>query len=146
MKKDRVTAKLTEWLKSTELFTSPSKQLPGKWRLFEYYTESDEKLIHKNESQLKEEDLHLSVEFFASGEFSCESNLPLNTFSADDFSAWSIKRNYLKFFSENNSGRNEEFQFALANKSLKLLQKDSSGKIIFFGFFRRMSPAARKIM
>ena len=51
MKKITAFTNFLNWIKTTEMFARPSKQLPGKWDLFEYYIEKDGDLIHIKEEQ-----------------------------------------------------------------------------------------------
>ena len=53
MEKKTGISAIMNWLGTTEMFARPSKQLPGKWQLFEYYVDTDEKLLNFNEELLK---------------------------------------------------------------------------------------------
>ena len=119
------------------MFARPSRQLPGKWKLFEFYTEPDGELIHKKEEQLKEEQLFMEVEFLGNGDFSYNSNLPVNFISDHRKFSWSTERNYITLIHSDDFRKNQEFQFAIEKEVLKILKKDSFGKIILFGFFRK---------
>lgn len=141
MKKDNYFSKFFYWLKNSEMFARPSKQLPGKWELFEYYTEPENKLIHKEKEQLKKEQLFLTVEFSGNGDFSYNTNLPVNFITDDGNFTWSVAKNYITLIHPDDFRKNQEFQFACEKGILKLLKKDSFGKIILFGFFRNAASA-----
>ncbi len=51
------------WLKSTEMFARPSKQIPGKWELVEYYIEKGNELLNIKEEQLKANSEFWHIEF-----------------------------------------------------------------------------------
>lgn len=123
------------------MFARPSKQLPGKWELYEYYTESGEKLIHKEKVQLQAEQLFSRIEFLEDSNFLSDSNLPENIFQGEETFTWSVARNFVTLIHKNDFRNNKEFQFAISKQTLKLLQKDNLGKILFFGFFRKVSEA-----
>jgi len=139
MKKDSFFSRCIQWLKNSEMFARPSKQLPGKWELYEFYTEPGEELIHKDEVKLKEEQLYIKLVFSENGEFNCDSNLPGDFISDDGSYSWSVSKNFLTLIHEEDFRNNEEFQFAIATGTLKLLKKDDFGKIILFGFFRKVA-------
>ncbi|WP_175552442.1 lipocalin family protein [Tangfeifania diversioriginum] len=119
------------------MFARPSKQLPGQWNLFEYYTEPGKELIHKQEEQLKEEQLFLRLEFSENADFSYETNLPINFIAEEGNLTWSIAKNFITLIHRDDFRKNQEFQFAIENGVLKILKKDTFGKIILFGFFRK---------
>lgn len=125
------------------MFARPSKQLPGKWELFEYYTESGKELIHKKEEQLRDENLYSRIEFLEANKFSSDSNLPENIFHDEEPFIWSVAKNYVTLIHKNDFRNNQEFQFAISHQTLKLLQKDSFGKIVFFGFFRKLNEVKK---
>jgi hypothetical protein len=50
---------------------------------------------------------------------------------------WKRSKNYLTLSDSRNPGHTLEFQFAFEKENLKLLKKDSGGKIEIFGFFRK---------
>jgi hypothetical protein len=141
MKIKAVFSKIVYWLKTSEMFARPSKQLPGEWNLFEYYTEPGEELIHKQEEQLKAEQLFLKIEFSENGGFSHQTNLPLNFVTDEGNFTWSIAKNYITLIHPDDFRNNQEFQFAIEKGNLKILKKDSFGKIILFGFFRKKTAA-----
>jgi len=137
MKIKAVFSKIVYWLKTSEMFARPSKQLPGQWNLFEYYTEPEKELIHKQEEQLKEEQLFLRIEFSENADFSYETNLPINFIADEGNFTWSIAKNFITLIHPDDFRKNQEFQFAIEKGALKILKKDSFGKIILFGFFRK---------
>ena len=68
MKKKFIFTSVLSWLKSTEMFVRPSKQVPGKWQLMEYYTETENELRNITENQLKAEGEFWNIEI---GRASC---------------------------------------------------------------------------
>jgi len=126
------------WLGRTEMFARPSKQLPGKWQLFEYYLDSNEKLLNFKEESLKENKQSLIMEFNENGKFVRNSNLPIAILQNIDAGEWSISRNFVSLLHPTNFRNNVEFQFAFEKGNLKLLKKDKLGKIEFFGFFKSL--------
>ena len=110
---------ILQWLKSTEMFVRPSKQLPGKWELFEYYIESSEELHNIKETQLKANNEFWQISKVKSG-------------------SWSISKNFITLTSSENNKNYIEFQFAIEKETLKILKKDALGRIEFFGFFNRV--------
>ena len=63
MEKNSVFSRFIKWLGTTEMFARPSKQLPGKWQLFEYYFDSEKDLNHITEPQLKKLNESWEIEF-----------------------------------------------------------------------------------
>jgi hypothetical protein len=129
-----------QWLKSSEMFARPSKQLPGKWWLFEYYTERSGELVHVKESELKQQDIFWEIEFGENGDFSQQTNSPDEFMENTGANQWSLSKNYITFLHPNDFRKNEEFQFAVEKGNLRLLKKDYAGKIELFGFFRKLDP------
>ena len=125
------------------MFARPSKKIPGEWELFEYYTEPEKSLIHKQEEQLRDEQLFLKIDFSENGEFSYNKNLPVNFIDATGKFTWSIAKNFITLNHPDDFRKKQEFQFAIEKGVLKLLKKDNFGKIILFGFFRK--TADRKV-
>jgi hypothetical protein len=111
--------------------------LPGKWELYEYYTEPGENLIHKKEAQIKKEKLFAQFEFLEDEKFLHNSNLPAEIIKLEGVYSWSISKNFITLIHEKDFRDNKELQFAIVKDTLKLLKKDSFGKIEFFGFFRK---------
>jgi hypothetical protein len=126
------------WLESTEMFARPSRKVPGKWQLFEYFTEPSGELIHVKEEQLKKENSFWEIEFEEDGRFRQKSGLTIKFQEGLESCKWSLSRNFITFINPDDFRRNDEFQFAIVNDDLKLLKKDETGKILFFGFFRRL--------
>lgn len=122
------------WLKSNEMFVRPSKQVPGKWQLIEYYTETENELRNIKENQLKDEGGFWNLEFTPEKTYSKNSNIPLSLISKLKNGNWNVSKNYITL---NSSGESIEFQFAVEKEILRILKKDNLGKIIFFGFFKR---------
>ncbi len=118
------------------MFARPSKQLPGKWQLFEYYIDLEDDLKHITESQLKDANENWTIEFSNEESYVQQSQLPVSLISNIENGTWSISKNYITLIHPNNFRNNVEFQFAIEKGILKLLKKDAFGKIEFFGFFR----------
>jgi len=129
---------ILNWLKSTEMFARPVKQIPGKWQLTEYYIEADSELRNITETQLKADNEIWNIEFTEEKKYAQQCNLPVSLISKIKDGNWNISKNYVTLTSFGNSGSNIEFQFAIEKKLLKLLKKDEKGRIEFFGFFRKL--------
>lgn len=134
MKKKFIFTSVLSWLKSTEMFVRPSKQVPGKWQLMEYYTETENELRNITENQLKADGEFWNIEFTPEKNYLKNSNLPLPLISGLKNGNWNVSKNYITL---NSSGESVEFQFAIEKQILRILKKDNLGKIIFFGFFKR---------
>jgi hypothetical protein len=50
---------------------------------------------------------------------------------------WKLQKNFLELASKDS--KTVRFQFAIEREQLKLLKKDETGQIEFFGFFHRIS-------
>jgi hypothetical protein len=137
-----VYSEFIKWLKSTEMFARPAREVPGRWQLFEYYTEPGNELVHVNEDQLKDENLAWEIEFGPGGKFSQKTNREIPFLHAGDVYRWSIAKNYITLLHPSDFRQNEEFQFAIDRGILKLLKKSSTGKIELFGFFKRVEEAS----
>lgn len=135
--KYKIFSAILNWLQSTEMFARPSKQIPGKWQLFEYYVETGNDLQHINEARLKKEKEFWDIEFSAENKYYHHFNLPVWQISKIDNGNWSISKNFITLSSSENFRNNVEFQFAIEKEKLKLLKKDALGRIEFFGFFRK---------
>ena len=129
--------KVFNWLKSSEMFARPSKQIPGLWHLIEYYVEADGELQNIKESQLKSENKYWNIEFTNDSSFIHHSNLKVFLVSEIKNGSWNISGNFITLNSSENSGNIVKFQFAIAKNQLRLLKKDAKGGIEFFGFFNR---------
>lgn len=136
MEKESVFNALLSWLKSSEMFARPSKQLPGKWNLFEYYYDSGEELLHFDDTKLKARNEFWNIAFNENN-FSHQCDLPNPLVSSIENGSWSAYRNYLTLIHPADFRNNVEFQFAIEKGNLKLLKKNALGKIEFFGFFRK---------
>jgi hypothetical protein len=128
---------LISWLKTTELFFNPDKFLPGKWVLYEYYSEPGKELIHIQEKQLLEEKQSWTIEFTSDKKFDWKTNLPVNFIFGAKTGNWKRSKNFLTLRDSLKPVHTVEFQFAFEKENLKLLKKDSQGKIEIFGFFRK---------
>lgn len=130
---------MLSWLQSTEMFARPSKQIPGKWQLFEYYVEKGNDLQNINEARLKEEKELWDIEFTIENKFYHQCNLPVWQIAKIKNGNWSVSKNFIKLTSSENERNNVEFQFAIEKEKLKLLKKDALGRIEFFGFFNKLN-------
>ena len=127
-----------DWLESTEMFVRPSKLLPGKWQLFEYYVDRGTDLLNFKEEELKKQKENWTIEFSENEKFIQKGNLSVELISRIENGVWSISRNFVTIINPSDFRKNVEFQFAIAKGQLKLLKKDAFGKIEFFGFFTRL--------
>ena len=118
---------------------NPDMLLPGKWLLYEYYAEPGKELIHIEEKQLLEAKQTWTIEFTADKKFNCQANLPIILVSGIKAGNWHRSKNFLAFMNSSNPADKTEFQFAIEKSNLKLLKKDSLGRIEIFGFFRKAS-------
>lgn len=125
------------WIASTEMFARPSRLLPGRWSLYEYYTERNNQLINHKEEQLKNLNQFWELNFESDGSLSQKSNMPVGYFKDISDVKWYVSRNYIIWKQMNEQGTSIEFQFAISDGVLKLLKKYSDGKIEFFGFFKK---------
>jgi len=137
MKTATAIRQLFSWLKTTELFQNSEKLLPGRWFLYEYYTEPGKELIHIEEKQLLEAQQTWIIDFKDDRKFTCEANLPVMVVSGIKSGNWQRVRNFLTLKNSSDPADQAEFQFAIEKENLKLLKKDSLGKIEVFGFFRK---------
>ncbi len=129
--------KLIDWLGTTEMFARPSKKIPGKWVLFEFYTEPDKELVHKTKDQLKSEKIFWEIDFNTDENYTHSTNLDIPVISKIASGTWSRSRNFITLIHPDNFRNNVEFQFAVEKGNLKLLKKDAFGRIEFFGFFSK---------
>ena len=129
--------KIIEWLGSTEMFARPSKKIPGKWVLFEFYTEPGKELIHKTKDELKSEEIFWEIEFNTDENYKHNTNLDIPVISKIQNGTWSRSRNFITLIHPDNFRNSVEFQFAVERENLKLLKKDAFGRIEFFGFFTK---------
>jgi hypothetical protein len=136
--KNKTLSAILNWLQSTEMFARPSKQIPGKWQLFEYYVETGGELRNINEAQLKAENENWNIEFTIENKYYHQCNLPVWQITKIKNGNWSISKNFITLMSSENTRNNVEFQFAVEKEKLKLLKKDALGRIEFFGFFNRL--------
>lgn len=136
MKEGSILSRITSWLTSPEVFGSITRKIPGEWQLYEYYVDLNQDLIHLKEDDLKNSNESLQMKFDADETFSLSEQLPLPVFKQLKEGKWSVHRNFITLIDAGNFRNNLEFQFAFQKDDLKLLKKDASGKIEFFGFFR----------
>ncbi len=135
MKIKSILADLFNWMQTTEMFVSQGKRLPGKWILKEYYTETENELIHVQEAKLEELHCFWKVEFSEDGKYWQDMNLTVPLLVNLLNGEWSRVKNYITIMHPEDYRKNVEFQFAINKNELRLLKKDISGKIEFFGFF-----------
>ena len=121
------------------MFVRPSKLGPGKWQLFEYYSEPGRELENVKEDELKTRKEHLNLEFDVDNKFSKSSTLTVALFSGLESGTWSTAKNYISLIHPSDFRQTVEFQFAIEKGVLKLVKKVSLWKIEFFGFFERLN-------
>lgn len=138
MEKKTILHTFLNWLKTTEMFARPAKQLPGEWQLFEYYIEREKELEHITEESLKLKEQQWDIKFTEDQEYFHRSNLSVSLIASIENGSWSISKNFITLIDPQNFRNNIEFQFAIEKGNLRLLKKDAFGKIEFFGFFRKM--------
>lgn len=131
-------SKITNWLQSTELFECPRKKIPGKWQLYEYFVDEEAELVHLQEAELKAQKMSFEIEFSEKEGFIPTSNMPIPIIQNLKNGEWSVAKNFVTLIDLENFRNNIDFQFAFEKENMKLLKKDSFGKIEFFGFFRRL--------
>lgn len=129
---------LINWLKSSEMFARPSRQIPGKWQLTEYYTETEFELRNMTGSQLKAAGEFWDIEFKSGKVYLQNGNIPVPVISGIKNGNWFISKNFITLTSSGDSVQNVEFQFAIENEMLKMLKKNTLGRIDFFGFFKKL--------
>lgn len=139
MEKKSVFATFVNWLKSTEMFARLSKQVPGKWKLVEYYFEPERTLIHIDETSFAEQKQFWEIEFEETQNYSHKTNLSIPLISTLENGTWNISRNFISLINPHDFRNTIEFQIAIEKGDLKLLKKDAFGKIEFFGFFKESS-------
>lgn len=139
MEKRSLISKFINWLKNTEMFERPAKKIPGKWQLIEYYSEPGSELVHVTQNQLNDKNQLWEIEFMENQKFVHRWNIPNKCVSEIEDGTWSISRNYVTIIHPADFRKNAEFQFAFEGELLKLLKKNTFGKIDFFGFFKRLN-------
>lgn len=138
MKGTPILNKLKHWYKSAGLYIHPARQLPGRWKLYEYYTEPEGELVNIKEEHLEKEKQYLELYFEPHGHMGQTSNLPVQFLKGNSSCTWQTSRNFITLRNSQNSAQAEEFQYAVVDGNLKLLKKDGTGRIEFFGFFRKI--------
>ena len=136
MPKTNVISVFFHWLGTTEMFARPSKLLPGTWHLFEYYTESEAGLENYKQDDLAFAKQFLTIDFKIDNSFVLISNIFNSAIAELNSGNWKIEKNFVTLYHEQQR-KAVEFQFAIEKGTLKLLKKDRSGKIVFFGFFKK---------
>lgn len=138
MNRTSIIDKISNLLQSTEMFVRPSKKLPGKWQLYEYYIDEAKELKHVKSEQLTSEKQNWNIEFTTEGEkYIHNSNLSVPLISKIESGLWNISKNFITIIHPQDFRKNIKFQFAFEKGDLKLLKKDEFGKIEFFGFFKK---------
>lgn len=136
MEKKSAFATLFDWIKSTELFERPSKKIPGKWKLYEYYIEPEDQLLNFKEERISKENILFEIEFQENGNYIQNNNMNVPLISKIENGNWSTSKNFITLINPNDFRNNTEFQFAFEEGKLKLLKREITGKIEFFGFFK----------
>lgn len=133
----KLVGNLIGWLKTTEMFYNPKEHLTGKWDMYEYFTEVEGELMHIQEKDLKDKKHQFFLELIPDT-FKASCSLPEHILDIKKEGQWEASRQYITFGLDAPSDQGKStYQFAIDKGFLKLLKKDSSGKIIFFGFFRQ---------
>jgi hypothetical protein len=138
MKKSSAMTLFLRWLKSTEMFSRPSRQVPGRWQLYEFYYEPGDQLIHVEKEALKAQNIRWEITMNRDGYLSQQSNIPVKILNGMPDCRWSLSGNYIRLMHPVNENENEEVQFAVVKDNLRLLKKEPDGTIRFFGFFSRV--------
>lgn len=133
---------ILSWLKSSGMFERPSKKIPGKWVLWEYYIEPENELINIKKEQMEAENFFWEIEFGKDQTFFHKTNLSFPLVKKIAGGNWSRTRNFITIIHPENFRNSVEFQFAINKETLKLLKKDKRGRIEFFGFFRKAGKNA----
>ena len=123
-----------KWVRSVIMSGRPGLIIPGRWVMYEYYYEQKDKLLHIKEDQLMQKKEFWEIEFDKEGSFRQKSNIPVKFFENQKVCYWKLSGNYLIVGSGN---YRETFQFAVTARQMRLLQKEKTGRIVFFGFFRK---------
>jgi hypothetical protein len=138
MKKSSALTSFLSWLKSTEMFSRPSRQVPGRWQLYEFYYEPEGQLIHVEKEKLQVEKFGWEINMNRNGFLSQQSNVPVKILNGIPDCRWALSGNYIRLMHPANEKEHEEVQFAVVKDNLRLLKKESDGTIRFFGFFSRV--------
>jgi hypothetical protein len=115
------------------------KSLTGNWRLYEYYTEFNGKLLNVKENQIRIKKYFWDIVFFENGNLKNSSNLDVPFVKHIDANSWGKTRNYVRFQNLDDFRKQIEFQFAFEKENLKLLKKDEFGNIEIFAFFKKLN-------
>jgi hypothetical protein len=131
--------KLISKIKSQVAEYKKNNSLPGDWKLYEYYTEYNCELTNFKEPQIVAEQIRWDIEFKEDGVFQHSTSLNIPLIQDMQPGRWSRSRNFVTIVNPTDFRKNIEFQFAFEKGNLKILKKDSFGKIIIFAFFKRIS-------
>lgn len=123
------------WSGVSRFFERTNKKLPGRWHLFEYYTENNGELLHNELADLKAQGHNAEIIFDGAEGFMVLSNFSVPVFSMFEKGNWKVSKNYILFSGSDDSAVPIKVQFAIEKGVLRLLKKDKSGRIGFFGFF-----------
>ncbi len=136
-------SKLRLWLASPEVFGSITQKIPGHWHLYEYYRDWNDELLHVQEKELLSRAESMELTFSADEKFSLVACLPVPILPHEAKGCWRVHRNFIRLTGADDFRTGLEFQFAFEKDTLKLLKKDESGHIEFFGFFRQADTSER---
>lgn len=131
-------SKLKTCLQNTEMFERPIKKLPGRWELYEYFVEVEDELLHFNKADLLQRKDTFVLDISEDGKYQSEATIGIKVVKKLKCGEWDVAKNFITFLVSDNFRDNPEFQFAFEKGNLKLLKKDSFGKIEFFGFLKKI--------
>lgn len=113
------------------------ERIVGKWELYEYYVDTKNGLINFKEKELISSKVMLVLSILENREILLAGKFPVDRFCDMEEGMWRISRNYITFSNPDSHDESVEFQFAFERGNLKLLNKNSKGEILFFGFFKK---------
>ena len=137
MAKKSLFSRIGSVLQNTELFKLPRQKITGEWMLYEYFVEDNTQLVHVLSDDLTARKESFEIKF-SENDFFLKLNISVPLLQNIEDGKWSVAKNYITFINKTNFRDNVEFQFAFEKGNLKLLKKDATGKIEFFGFFNRL--------
>lgn len=137
MAKKSLFTRIGSVLQNTEMFKRPSKKILGEWSLYEYFVEDKVQLTHLKSADLEANKEAFTIQF-AEEKFELQVHVPVSLLQNIKNGKWSVAKNFVTFINDDNFRDNVAFQFAFEKGNLKLLKKDATGKIEFFGFFKRV--------
>ncbi len=86
---------------------------------------------------MKEGNIFCEMDFSPDNTFSQKVNIPVELLTHKKFWYWNRMRNFIELGYNENDSDYVKFQFAVNKQTLKLLNKNTKGEILFFGFFRK---------